>query len=69
MAALGLICIKIDCCPGGCMLFHNVDVDKSVTIWRNYKKDWYEIINKKGVEKKIDTRFCDTLAMNMFATY
>jgi len=49
---LGLGCLKIDCCPNGCMLCYKENSDKSITNFFFCKSDRYLTINRRGIEKK-----------------
>ena len=49
---LGLSCLKIDCCPNGCMLYYKENSDMSITNCFFCKSDRYLTINRRGIEKK-----------------
>lgn len=50
---LGLGCLKIDCCPKGCMLYYKENSEKSITNCFICGMDRYKMVTRRGVEKKI----------------
>nr|KYP46574.1 hypothetical protein KK1_031804 [Cajanus cajan] len=51
---LGLGCLKIDCCPKGCMLYYKENSNR--TNCKICGEDRYKTTNKRGVEKKIPSK-------------
>lgn len=52
VASLGLGCIKIDCCPSGCMLYYKDQAAKTVLHCKFCGADRYKTTSRRGVEKK-----------------
>ncbi|RDX99034.1 hypothetical protein CR513_17969, partial [Mucuna pruriens] len=53
---LGLGCLKIDCCPKGCMLYYNENSNKTITKCLICNTNRYKSITKRGVQKNISVK-------------
>jgi len=61
---LGLGCMKIDCCPKGCMLYYKENSHKIITNCSICGMDRYKTITRRGIEKKIVVKKCGTFLLS-----